>query len=64
MQARETPGYQRIEVNFCLSTLPEEFDFRISPSKGLEPLYYKAEDEIMLAPGTWRRVITLSDCLL
>jgi NAD+ synthase (glutamine-hydrolysing) len=60
MQARETLGYQRVEVNFSLSTHPEEFDFRVSPSKGFEPLYYKAEDEIMLGPGTWGRITTLS----
>jgi hypothetical protein len=59
MQARETLGYQRIEVNFSLS-LPEESDFRVSPSKSFEPLLYKPEDEIMLGPGTWKRIITLS----
>jgi NAD+ synthase (glutamine-hydrolysing) len=51
MQARETLGYQRIEVNIALSTRPKEFDFRVSPSKCFEPLYYKAEDEIMLGPA-------------
>ena len=60
MQARETPGYEQIEVNFSLSTRPEEFDFRVSPSKSFEPRYYKAEDEIMLGPGTWGRIITIS----
>jgi NAD+ synthase (glutamine-hydrolysing) len=48
MQARETPPYQRIEVDFSLSTRPEDLDFKVAPSPELQPSYHEPEEEIAL----------------
>jgi len=48
MQARETPSYQRIEVDFSLSTRPEDLDFTVAPSPELQPSYHEPEEEIAL----------------
>jgi NAD+ synthase (glutamine-hydrolysing) len=51
MQARETPSYQRIEVDFSLSTRPEDVEFTVAPSRELQPSYHKPEEEIALGPA-------------
>lgn len=51
MQARETPSYQRIEIDFSLSTHPEKFDFTVAPSLELQPFYHEPEEEIALGPA-------------
>jgi NAD+ synthase (glutamine-hydrolysing) len=48
MQARETPSYQRIEVDFSLSTRPEDLEFTVAPSPELQPSYHEPEEEIAL----------------
>ena len=50
MQARETPSYQRVQLDFSLSTRVEDYDFTVAPSPELQPSYYKPEEEIELGP--------------
>jgi len=51
MQARETPSYHRVPLDFSLSTRPEIFDSTVAPSPEIQPSYHKPEEEIELGPA-------------
>lgn len=51
MQARETPSYQRVELDFSLATHLEDLDFTVAPSPELQLSYHKPEEEIELGPA-------------
>lgn len=52
-RATKSPVYERVEVNFSLSSDPEELDLRVRPSPEIAIKYHLPEEEIAYGPACW-----------
>ncbi|ELR08005.1 glutamine-dependent NAD(+) synthetase [Pseudogymnoascus destructans] len=53
LQATKSPVYERVEVNFSLSSASEEVDLRVRPSPEIAIKYHLPEEEIAYGPACW-----------
>lgn len=52
-RATKSPVYERVEVNFSLSSASEEVDLRVRPSPEIAIRYHLPEEEIAYGPACW-----------
>lgn len=52
-RATKSPVYERVEVDFSLSSNPEGLDLRVRPSTEIAIKYHLPEEEIAYGPACW-----------